>query len=198
VSDAAAPPVVQTDAGLIARLGAQKQKFKAAWTGLKEKSDALEARVKELTEQNTQLLSKTDVSAAAKRVDELTAELAGYKHRQAFDGLALKSGAQPGALNDLWELSKVEVRPGEPDAVALQAVIDKQKTERAWAFATPETPVDPNAPPPVKPAVGSGQGGNPKPAAKFSEAQLSDPAFVMNNFAAISQAASERIAAGQV
>lgn len=199
MSEIATPPVVQTDAGLIARLGAQKQKFKAAWTALKERSDLLDKQVKDLTEQNTQLLNKTDVSAAAKRVDELTAELRGLKHRAAFDTLALKSGAQPGALEDLWKLSEVEAKSDEPDATALQKVIDDQKAARAWAFnAEPPPPPDPNAPPPLKPAAGSGKGGAAGTPAVFSEDQLSDPKFVMANFARISAAASERVAAGQV
>jgi hypothetical protein len=158
----------------------------------------LEKQVADLTTERDQLAARTDTSAAAKRVDELTAELRGYKHRQAFDSLALKSGAKPEALNDLWQLSKVEAKTDEPDAAALQTVIDKQKTDRGWAFSVETPPPDPNAPPPPKPAVGSGQGSQHKGAAQFSEAQLSDPRFVMANFDRISAAASERVASGQL
>ncbi len=199
MSEVATPPVMQpTDAGLIARLGAQKQKFKAAWLAQSERMTALLKQVTDLTTERDALLSKTDTSAAAKRVDELSAELRGIRHRQAFDGLALKAGANPDALEDLWKLSEITPAADQPDPAALQAVIDQQKTARGWAFQTEAPPADPNAPPPPKPAVGSGQGKGTVAGAQFSEEQLQDPKFVMLNYEKITQAASDRIARGEI
>jgi hypothetical protein len=183
------------DAGVIARLAAQKAKFKAAWRTLNDKVAGLEKQVTDLTAERDQLAVKADTSEVAKRLDAKTAELRTLKHQLKFNELATAKGADPKLLPDLWKLAEVQVETDEPDAAALQTLIDAQKTARSWAFGQP---ADPNAPPPPKPAPGSGQGGSITATSQFSEAQLQDPKFVMMNFDRISQAANDRIQRGEI
>ena len=186
------------DAGIVARLASQKSKYKAAWREITSKVAGLEKLVTDLTSERDRLAVTADTSLAAKKVDELTTEIRGMKTRAAFDSLALKAGAQPAALEDLWKLSEVKAEADEPDLAALQATVETQKASRAWAFGATPPPIDPNAPPPPRPAPGSGQGGSPIASGTFSESQLNDPRFVMMNFQKISDAASERIARGEI
>lgn len=186
------------DGGLVARLAAQRSKFKAAWQGLQSKVTALEKTVSDLTAERDKLSVQADTSLAAKKVDELTAQIRGMKARQAFDQAALKAGANPAALEDLWKLSEVKTDADEPDAAAIGRVIEAQKTARAWAFGPPAPANGQQTPPPPKPAAGSGQGGTVGAPAIFSDEQLQDVKYVFSNFDKISQAAQERLARGEI
>lgn len=193
---ASAPVPASGDGGVIARLASQKAKFKAAWKTLTEKVGGLETENTALKAENAELKTKADTSEVAKRLDaEISAHRA-LKHRLAFNGEALKRGADPKLLDDLWKLAEVKPETDEPDLAALGTLLDAQKTARAWAFGGP--PPDPNAPAPPKPAVGSGQGGVNNALPGFSDEQLGDPRFVMMHFDRISAAAADRVAKGMI
>lgn len=200
---AVTPPVVSGEAGIVARLAAQKTKFKSAWKSLADKVAGYEKTIADLTAERDNLKIQADTSLAAKKVDELTGQLRTLKHRQAFDNAALKAGAKPSALEDLWKLSEIKAEADEPDAKAIGEVIDAQKQARAWAFGTTAEPKlgpdgKPIEPPIVKPGPASGQGGNTTASPTFSTEQLSDPKFVMMNWERISAAAAERVARGEI
>jgi hypothetical protein len=183
---------------VIARLASQKAKFKSAWQTVTAKVAGLEKAVTDLTAERDQLKTQSDPTAASKQVEALNATIRGMKTRAAFDSAALKEGASPAALEDLWKLAEVKADADEPDLAAITATITAQKAARAWAFGATPPPLDPNAPPPPRPAAGSGQGGANGAPAQFSEAQLNDPKFVMQNFDKIALASTERIARGEV
>lgn len=182
----------------IKALRVENESLKTAKTTLETAKTAAETEL-------SSLKAKNDVPTALKRVDELTGELRIIKHRKVFDKLATDSGVKPEALEDLYQLSGYKAETDVIDEAAVKAAIDGQKTARSYLFGaageTVETPA-PGTPPQAQqlpPGPGSNRGGSPiTPPQKFTEAQLSDPEFCMKNYAAITAAASESIARGQV
>lgn len=180
------------------KLAGAVRRYRLEAESAQKQAKELEKQLKSLEAERDELAKKADTSVAAQKIEELTGRLRTMAHRQAFDAAALKAGAQPAALEDLWTLSGVKAEKDEPDADAIAAVIEAQKSARSWAFGTPPPPPDPNAPPPRKPAPGAGQGAGTTAPSTFTEDQLTDPKFVMQNFERISLAASERLARGEL
>lgn len=159
----------------------------------------LEKQVTTLTNDLTLLKDSTD----AKRVAELTSELRTIKHKDAFRKLALKAGAKPEGVDDLFALSGHKAETDLVDEAGMTKLIDEQKAKRGYLFGqtTPtegEQLAEGEQAPEIKPGPGSGQGAPLKTGPKFTEAQLSDPVFVMRNYDAITEASAARVAAGQV
>lgn len=187
------------DSGLVARLASQRTKFRAAVDRLTAERDDLKATLAKVTTERDGLAAKADTGGASKRVEELTAELRTLKHRAKFDELALKSGADPKKLGDLWELSKLKTDTDQPDETAIGKVIAEQKTAREWAFQAPQAEQPPANPDTIpRPGPASGQGGKTAVAPLLSEPQIADVKYQMLNFDRISADAADRVARGEI
>lgn len=163
--------------GILARIAAQRRSFKEALHREREKTNSLQ---RDLEARNAEL-AKLKPLADGSRVGALEAELATLKHRGRFDTVARDAGARPEALDDLYKLSGYQAE-GEPDDGKIKAAIDAQKTGRAYLFGSVED-ASAGVERPAQPGPGSGRGaGTSAPPARYTEAQLSDPAFVMANW----------------
>ena len=162
------------DHGLVARLASKarglSEQLKAATTNL----DAAQKRNAELERQVTELGQRADTSAASKRVEELTAELRGLKHRQVFDRLAGKLDALPDALEDLWQLSGYKPEADAADEAGLEKLIGDVKAKKAYLFkpasgaeGAPPADGSPPAEPP-NPGPAGGKGAPPAAPGKFA------------------------------
>jgi hypothetical protein len=137
-------------------------------------------------------------SASAKRVEELSSELRNVRHKEVFKTLAVKAGVNPIGVDDLYNLSGYKAESDVVDEAGMAKLIEAQKQARAYLFApAPPAEGDPAAPIIPKPGPASGQGGLPRIGPKYTDEQLSDPAFVMKNYDAIQKNTAERLANGQ-
>jgi hypothetical protein len=190
------------DASAIGRLGAQKQKFKAAWKKSQAELEQLRTEVADLKK-----------GGGPDKIKELEGKLREVKHRAKFDELAKAAGVKPKALDDLWEKSGYKAEGDAPDEAAITAAIDKQRAERDYLFDAPaeggqqgqeqgqgqqqqqqqQHGYDPFNPAP-KPGPGRGQGGqkqaNPG-AFQATQEQIRDPAWCFANAAKLQQVAKE-------
>jgi hypothetical protein len=184
----------------VQKLSGAISRFRGENETLAKEAKRLEKELAAVTKERDELAIKADTSVAAKKVDELTAQLRGLKTRQAFDKLALQKGADPKALEDLWTLSKVTADKDEPDEAAIGAIVDQQTKDRQWAFGKPAE--GGNGPPPPKPGPASGQGPGAGGPSDYTyqpgDPRLSDVTYQMLNFDAISKAASDRAARGEI
>jgi hypothetical protein len=174
------------DLDTVARLGAQRRKFKDAAKRLTEERDGLKKELDELK------AKPVDPSAM-----QLRAELREIKHRKVFDRIASELRARPEALDDLWKLSGYTPETDIADEVKLKEVIGEQAKTRAYLFDSGTTPAD-GGKPLIKPAVGGGQGVNTVGAPQISQHDPSDVAFWFSRFDEISAAAQERVNRGEV
>jgi hypothetical protein len=178
--------------GKISRLGAQKQKWKAAAKKLVEERDEARAQLEEANK-----------AGGAARIAALEAKLREVGHRTKFDELARAAGAKDGkALEDLWEKSGYKAEGDTPDAAKIAAAIETQKAEREYLFdpagsgqqqQQQREGLDPFNPG-TKPGPGRGQGGHNKgePGAyQVTQEQLRDPAWCFANQAALSKVAKD-------
>lgn len=185
------------DDGLVARLATQRTKFKDAVERITTERDSLKAEADRLRVENADLKTRADTSVSVKRVAELEGKLRDLDHRKVFDKLATAKGARPEALEDLWQLSGYKAEKDDIDEATIATLIDEQRGKRSYLFGVDAPPPPPPTPPP-KPGAGSGQGGSSTVTLVFSEEQLSDPKFVMQNFERIALSAQERINTGQI
>lgn len=183
------------DPGTVAQLAAEKRsvqhtlkRVRGELEQLRRDLDASKAKVAEL-----------QPLADGSKANELAAELRTLKHRGRFDAIAGELGVRPGAIEDLYALSGYKPEADTVDDAAIRAAIEAQATARPYLFgeasaeATPPTPTPPTLP--AGPGVNRG-GSTTVPPARFTEDQLSDPIFVMQNWAANVQQAQDGIARG--
>ena len=205
-SDDRAPTRRPVDYDRAMKLGGAIARYKAASRSERERADAAERRIQELTAENSSLKTRADSSLAARRVEELTTELRSLKHRSAFERIARERGVRPDGVEDLWQLSGYKAEADEIDEAAVGLLIDDQKTKRSYLFGESQpagsgsdTEAGGTQPPiemPRRPAPGSGQGSKAPGAIRVSDEQLSDPAFVMRNYATVVEASKARLARG--
>ena len=183
------PAMPITDLDTVARLGAQRRKFKDAAARLTTERDAL---AKELAEIKARPADPT--------ATQLRAELREIKHRLVFDKIATELKARPEALNDLYKLSGYTPETDIADEEAIKGVIAEQAKSRGYLFGEVATNgLDTGTPAPiVKPGVGTGQGKSPAGAPQLSLHDPSDVSFWYKSFDKIAAAAKERIARGEV
>ena len=118
--------------------------------------DAARTEAEEAKTKITALEQELADHPAAKRSKELEQQIRGIRHRKVFDEIARKAGVRPEGLDDLYNLSGYEPSGDLPDEDAVAALVEAQKTKRAYLFEI----IDPNAPPMIatKPGPASGQG----------------------------------------
>jgi len=173
-------------------LGAVKRYRVRAATAETEMAD-LDAQIADLTSQNEAIKSTPEY----KRVEELSAELRGLKHKSAFDKAATKAGVRPEAIDAFYKASDYKADTDEVDDKAVAKFIDQQKAEHTVFFLEPTQVVDEDDTP--RPGPASGQGGLPSlHGQRYTEAQMSDAAFVMKNYNGITESASRRVANGEI
>lgn len=178
------------------KLGGAIARFRERATTAERRSAELETQVTNLTAENGKLKVASDSSLANKRIEELTSELRGVKHKQVFDKVAVGKGARPDGLSDLYKLSGYKPEADEADEAAIGLLIDSQRSERGYLFGEAKAEEGSTPPPPPKPGVGGGQGGAIKGAQKFTQEQLGDAGFVMRNYDAVVAYASEQAGFG--
>ena len=133
--------------------------------------------------------------------DKLKATIRESRHKAEFARLAKERGATDDVIDSVWKLSGYEAKGDEPDAAAIGTMLDEAKGKPGIAplFAKVEAP-DPTKPI-VKPAVANGQGGKNGPSPYTlgdDDPNAQDAAWQYRNFDRIAQAASERIARGEI
>ena len=181
------PPAPVSDADTVARLGAQRRKWKDAAGRLVTERDLLK---KELDEIKSKPVDQTAV--------QLRAELRKIKHRQVFDKIAVEMKVKPEGLDDLYKLSGYVAKDDVADEEGIKTLIQEQSTARAYLFGEP-TPLANGTPAPlVKPGVGTGQGKAPAGAPQLSLHDPADVSFWFKNYAGIAASAKERIGRGEV
>jgi hypothetical protein len=123
------------DPGLVARLASKARGLSEQLKTTASERDTWKTRATELETKVTELGQRADDSAAAKRVEELTAELRGLKHRAVFDRVAGKLKARPEAIDDLWTLSGYKPEADQVDEATLEKLIGDVKTRKGFLFA---------------------------------------------------------------
>lgn len=146
------------DTGLVARLASRARGLKEALQAATAERDTLRARAAQLEQQVAELGQRTDATAAAARVEELTAELRGLRHRAVFERVAAARKARPEAIEDLWQLSGYRPEADQADEAALGQLLDAQAKQRPYLFADAGQGGQTAAEPP-RPGPASGQGG---------------------------------------
>jgi hypothetical protein len=187
----------------IARLAAQRTKFRGAVTKLTSERDAANARIAKL-EADVLEAGKT---GGATRIAELEAQIKSNAHRAKFNELAKAAGVKPNAVEDLWEKSGYKADGAEPDEKAMTKAIEAQRTARDYLFGDPNaggtTPAagddeEDDGAPEVKeleqprPGPARGQGGQKKSTGsqtQFTDAQLRDPEWCFSNAGKLAAAA---------
>jgi hypothetical protein len=96
-------------------------------------------------------------------LEKLRAERRADRHRAAFDRAAKAKKVRVDALDDLWELSKLDTSADEPDDAAITAAIGEKTKARPYLLAGDEAP-DPDPKAPLSPGAGSGRGARPNSA----------------------------------
>ena len=156
---------------------------------LKEERDEAARERDTLRGQNEDLARRVNAQPAElqAKVDELTGQLRDVNHKAAFREVALKGGARPEAVDDLYALSGYRPEADDADPAALEALVADQKAKRSLFFAEPagaSTTPAPGAPPP-----GSGKGKLPPPNTfRVTQMQLADPAWKFANQKALADA----------
>jgi hypothetical protein len=186
-----------TSSATVARLAAQRTKWRTAAATLVQERDA--ARAEAVTAKQAAIdAAKT---GGAEEIASLKATIKLNAHRGKFDELAKAAGVRPKALNDLWDKSGYKADADAPDEAAMTKAIEKQKTDRDYLFEPAdqvEADADPagfnDAPPEPKPGPGRGQGGNrPSTGTQFqaTDAQLRNPEWCFANQGKIQQMAKD-------
>ena len=184
----------------IARLAAQRTKFRGAVAKLTTERDAANTRIAQL---EADLTEARKAGPAVEELAALKAQVKLEKHRGKFDELARAAGAKEKGLADLWEKSGYKAEGDVPDEAAIKAAIARQQTERDYLFEPPgdngqgeaEGGPDVTTPPELeqpRPGPARGQGGTRRStgsATQVTDAQLRDPAWMMANQAKIAAAA---------
>lgn len=181
------------DAGTIARLAATRRAFKDALKREREKTAQLK---RDLDLSNAKVVELQPLADGSK-AKELHAQLLTLKHRGRFDAIAAESGVKAGAaLEDLWAGSGYKAEADQVDEDAIRQAITAQKAARPYLFgeATAEASTA-EVKLPAGPGANRG-GSTTTPPARFTDDQLSDPAFVMRNWDANVQQAQDVLARG--
>jgi hypothetical protein len=150
---------------------------------LKEARHLLKARAEELeklrketegwSKERDQAIEKLKASPSehAARMAELESENNGLKHQVTFTTAALKAGAKPDSIEDLYKLSGL--KPGmEPATVeSFAEYLEGAKQARSWAFGVTPAPAGNQASPKSSlgatvPPVGSGRSASDAAASK--------------------------------
>ena len=147
--------------GTVIRLASKARGYLAQYKTEKSRADGLKTDVDKLQGEVQQLREST----SAKKVEELTGELRGLKHRAVFARLAKEQGVREGATDDLYQLSGWKPEADAVDEAAMKQAVADQKAKRGYLFGEPETtPADgstpPATPPAPRPGPAYGQGGS--------------------------------------
>ena len=201
---AAAPPAESQELGTVARLGAQRSKWKAQAKNLVAERDAEKAKVADLQKQIDDLKK----AGGPEEIAKLRQQLRETGHRSKFDELAKAANVDPRALQDLWEKSGYKAEGDAPDEAKIKTAIEAQKTARPFLFQAAqgdgeqgelEHGFDPFATAPAeapRPGPGRGQGGtapNRAGVLGISQQQARDPNWCFANSAALAKASNEAI-----
>ncbi len=185
------------DPGTIARLAAKGRGYRDALKLEREKTAQLQRDL----DASKATISELKPLADGSKAQELAAELRTLKHRGKFDAIAGELGVRPGAIEDLYALSGYKPEADTVDEAAVRAAIEAQKTARPFLFGGEASGTRAEAPPAAPPTLpagpGASRGGSTSvPPARFTDDQLSDVTFVMNNWDANVQQAKDGIARG--
>jgi hypothetical protein len=185
-----APAAAESTGDTLARLGAQRRKWKDAAKRLTEERDADRAKVTELQKQVDDLKK----APGAEKIAELEGKLREQAHRGKFNEVAKALGAKEKALNDLWEKSGYKAEGDAPDETKIKAAIEGQRTERDYLFEPAAQGQQGGETPFVIPGPGRGQGGTAQNIGNrldVTQAQLRDPAWCFANQAHIAKIGKE-------
>jgi hypothetical protein len=187
---------------LIARLGAQRTKWKEAARTLVTERDAARQERDALKTEVEKLRVIADTSASNKEVIELRRQIKESAFRKVFDRVAKAKGIREDAFDAAYQLGGYKPPDGEVDEDALGSAIDEQKAKQAFLTGTAKAE-EKSAEKQVKPGPASGQGQVAGAGAGFqlppdTDARWSDPAWQWNNRAKIAEAIKERNANGVV
>jgi hypothetical protein len=174
----------------VARLGAQRRKFKDAAKRLTEERDTLKAERDKMAKE----LEEAKKAAGADKIAELEGRLREQAHRGKFNELAKAAGVKEKALNDLWEKSGYKAEGDAPDETKIKAAIEGQRSERDYLFEPAAQGQQGGETPFVVPGPGRGQGGTAQNIGNrldVTQAQLRDPAWCFANQAHIAKIGKE-------
>jgi hypothetical protein len=171
-----------------ARMGRQLERYKAK---LKAEADARQKAESERDE----LKKSPAPEDVVKERDALKGQIRSGKHRAAFDAAAKAAKVRPEALDDLWELSKLDTSADEPDAKAIEAAIGDKVKARPYLLDGAGDAVKEAAKAPLNPGPGSQRGARGDVGGMtVSRSQLCDGEWMQKN----QDQMQEAIAAGLV
>ena len=192
--------------GLVARLAAKREKWKAAASKLTSERDEALKRAEAAEKERDEAVSKAakiEQGGSAKRVAELEQQIRVRNHRDKFTELAKARGADDAAVDALWQLAGWEVKGDDIDETEMAALLDQQKAHPAQSRLFGQTQANGKTEPVIKPGVGAGRGATTPPAvAPYSVAEGdphdNDVVWMFSNFDKRAQMAADRIARGEV
>ena len=157
--------------------------LKADVADLTGKLTAATGKVTELE----QAVGKAPADAQA-RIEELTSEVRGYKHKGVFRDKAGEAGVDPKALDVLWRESGYKADADDVNEDAIAEAITRAKESHPFLFRA-AIEGEPTPPPLPRPPLGHDRGAAPSSGTfVVRESQAADPAWKMANQAAFNQA----------
>ena len=167
-----------------AKAGARYERLKARYKAEAAARQAAEA-------ERDQLKAKPTPEDVVKERDTLKAQIRATKHKTAFELAAKAAKVRPEALEDLWELSKLDTSSDEPDAKVIETTLAEKVKARPYLIDGGST-APANAPAKLSAGPGSQRGASVQSAGMtVTRAQLRDPEFMRHNQANIGKAYSE-------
>lgn len=174
------------------RLASEKRQYKTRLVESKRELTDLRARVEAMEREREELKARADSSIHLKELERLRGEMRQGKHRQVFNDLALKLGANPKALDDVFSSSGWKADTDEVDVETMGSAIsevlankDYLKASVSWDGVPPAAQGKDRSRLP-KPAPAGGRGGRVDgvgPQIDLERAK-SDPAYASKHYEA--------------
>ena len=172
----------------------REKDFEAQVRGLTAERDTANGTLKNLEAK----AGKAPAEAQA-RIDELTAENRGLKHKATFREKAAEAGVDPKALEVLWRESGYKADGDQVNEAAMGEAIARAKESHPFLFRSADAPDaadQAEVKPPPAPPLGAPRGGSGGKVAAIglvvNQSQFRDPKWVYDN----SKLVAEHRAAG--
>jgi hypothetical protein len=132
-------------------------KFGEKLARTKQLARSLKQQLADALRERDELKARPSAEDVTTQLQKLQGERRADKHRSAFEKAARDAKVRPEALDDLWELSKLDTSADEPDPKAIGDSIAEKLKARPYLVGEGESAPDPKAP--LNPGPGSERGG---------------------------------------
>jgi hypothetical protein len=139
------------------------------------------AEAARLSKEVEDLKARPSTEDLAKKVKDYQDKERTAKHRKSFDEAAKKAKVKPEALDDLWELAKLDTSADEPDPKAIETAVGEKVKARPYLVGTEEPAPKPGSTgkPPLNPGPNANRGERSNNGGfTATKQQISDPQWM--------------------